>query len=263
MARSWEKTGSPLRPSAEDAASYQSMAEDWIASHGSPRVLLLGVTPEIYRLPWPEGHDFIAIDQATPMIEHVWPGSPAQVLQANWLELPVPTASRDLVFCDGGLHLLDYPKGQRQLIERLHDIIAPGGRCIFRLFTPPPVQETSENVLHDLKAGKIPNLNVLKLRLGMAMQSSPESGIAVHAVWTRLHEFAQGNWEALALHLNWPLDHLKVIDAYRESKARYYFVSHAEAEELFCGQNKFVYHATLTSDYVLGERCPMVAFERR
>jgi SAM-dependent methyltransferase len=263
MARSWEKTGSPLRPCAQDVAVYAGMAQEWVARHGIPRVLLLGVTPEIYRLPWPEGCDFVAVDQAPAMIEFVWPGDARQVVQANWLDLPLPTASRDLVFCDGGLHLLDYPRGQQRLIERLHDVVAPGGRCIFRLFTPPAVRETEEQVLEDLGAGRIPNLNVLKLRLGMAMQSSPESGIAVRAVWNRLHEFAQGSWEALALQLGWPLDELMVIDTYRESKACYHFVSRAEVEELFCGEKKFVQEEARTSDYILGERCPVVALTRR
>ena len=62
MARAWQRAGSPLRPSPEDVAGYTRAIQDWIDLHGAPRVLLLGVTPEIYRLPWPAGHDLLAVD---------------------------------------------------------------------------------------------------------------------------------------------------------------------------------------------------------
>ena len=177
IAAQWEQTASPLRPSPEDTQAYLRLCEPWIARHGAPRVLLLGVTPEIYRLPWPQGHDLLAVDRSAAMIAHVWPGPARQVILADWLDLPLPAGSRDLAFCDGGLHLIDHPRGQRQLIEQLHRVIVPGGLCLLRLFAPPAEQESPETVLAELLAGRIPSLNVLKLRLGMAMQPSAEAGI--------------------------------------------------------------------------------------
>src|SRR5207244_1706187 len=161
-----------------------------IAAGGAPRVLLLGVTPEIYGLGWPEGHEFVAVDQTRTMIDHVWPGRSDQIIEANWLELPLPRGSKDLAFCDGGLHLLGYPSAQRLMVDRLHDVVAPGGRCIFRLFAVSARKETSDQVLKNLFAGRIPNLNVLKLCLGMALQESPETGIEVHEIWRVLSEQA-------------------------------------------------------------------------
>ena len=261
MARSWEQTGSPLRPSPEDVAAYHGMAREWMEQHGPPRILLLGVTPEIFGIPWPPKHDFVAMDQTAAMIKHVWPGSAGQVVQANWLDLPLPSRSRDLVFCDGGLHLLDYPDGARKLIERLHDVVAPGGVCIFRFFVLPEKEESTEVVLSDLMEGRIPDLNVLKLRLGMAMQKSPEAGVRVHDVWTKLHRLA-GDWDELADQLKWPRPHLRAIDAYFESRGCYHFISLEGAKKLF-SEGGFSFLGAHFSSYPLGERCPVVAFSRR
>lgn len=262
MASAWEQTGSPLRPSPEDVAAYWRGAQGWIERHGAPRVLLLGVTPEIYRLPWPAGRDFLSVDRTTAMISIVWPGRPEEVLQAGWLDLPLPSGSRDLALCDGGLHLLDHPASQRKLVERLHDVLAPGGRCVFRLFTPPEERETPEAVLADLGAGRIANLNVLKLRLGMAMQGSAESGVAVREMWETLRALAP-SWEALAERLGWPLEHLLAIELYRSSEARYHFTDIERVKALFCAGGRFVYLGHEHAGYTLGERCPVIVFERR
>jgi SAM-dependent methyltransferase len=261
MAQYWTQIGSPLRPAKEDLAGYQCFADEWIEAHGPPRILLLGVTPEIYALRWPKGHDFVAVDQTRTMIDYVWPGRRDQIVEADWLGLPLPSASRDLAFCDGGLHLLEYPSAQLLLVDRLHDVIAPGGRCIFRLFTAPTPRENADKVLNDLLAGRIPNLNVLKLRLGMALQESPEAGIKVRETWRVLWEQA-GDWDQLAAKLGWPIEHLQSIDAYKDSESRYYFISEDQAIELFCGQGRFVAAGSNRSGYLLGERCPIVVFER-
>jgi SAM-dependent methyltransferase len=262
MAQFWAQIGSPLRPTKEDLAHYQRCAEEWIKVHGPPRILLLGVTPEIYALRWPKGHDFVAVDQTRTMIDYVWPGRRNQIVEADWLDLPLPSASRDLVFCDGGLHLLEYPSAQLLLVERLHDVIASGGRCIFRLFAAPVVGENDDTVLNDLSAGRIPNLNVLKLRLGMALQESPKTGIEVDAIWNSLRGQA-GDWDQLAANLGWPVEHLRPIDAYKNSESRYHFISEDQAIELFCGDGKFTPVGLHRSGYILGERCPIVVFERR
>jgi len=59
IARRWAEVGPPLRPSAEDLAFYRR-AGRLTRERGAPRVLLLGVTPELYRLPWPDGTDLLA-----------------------------------------------------------------------------------------------------------------------------------------------------------------------------------------------------------
>ena len=116
------------------------------------------------------------------MIKHVWPGRGDEVLVGDWEELPLPETSRDLVLCDGGLHLLQYPAAQKRVVARLAQVVRAGGRCVFRLFALPSKRETAAAVLNNLRQGKIPDLNHLKLRLGMALQRTPEEGVAVHEI---------------------------------------------------------------------------------
>lgn len=262
MARLWAQIGSPLRPSSDDVAAYSRFVLEWIDRHEAPRVLLLGVTPELYKLPWPSGRDFVAVDNTRTMIEQIWPGERHEVLEAAWLDLPLPAASRDIALCDGGLHLLDYPLSQHRLAMRLHDVLVPGGRCIIRLFTPPAHHESAATVIDDLLGGRIENLNVLKLRLGMAIQDSPEGGVEVRKILQALLEGA-GALEPLAERLGWSIEHLGAINAYRDSQSRYYFISAEQAEEVFCTGGKFVRGEKHISGYALGDRCPIVVFERK
>ena len=261
MAGVWKEIGAPLRPHPEDIRLYRRLAEPVLAKNDSPQILLLGVTPELYRMAWPRRRNFVAVDRTLTMIEHVWAGRSDEVLLADWEKLPLPEASRDLVLCDGGLHLLQYPAAQKRLIARLAQVTRSGARCVFRLFVLPSQRETAAMVLNDLWQGKIPDLNHLKLRLGMALQRTPEEGVAVHEIRETLRSTSR-DWLSLAARLNWPLSHLRTIDVYRESKARYHFLSLDHAIELFCADDKFRLAEQALPRYPLGERCPLVAFVR-
>jgi SAM-dependent methyltransferase len=261
LAAVWKQVATPLRPAPEDVQAYVRLMRPWIERHGAPRVLLLGVTPELYRLPWPPERDFLAVDRSTAMIEYVWPGRPEEAVLADWLQLPLRAGSRDLALCDGGLPLLDHPQSQARLVGELHRVLAPGGLCLIRLYALPNEPESPDLVLAELIAGGVPNLNVLKLRLGMALQTAPETGVRLHDIWSKLHALA-ADWETLARRLGWPLEHLQVIDAYFESAATYHFISELAARSLFCAGGRFIFRESFTPSYPLGERCPIVVFER-
>jgi SAM-dependent methyltransferase len=261
MAPHWRQIGPPLRPAHQDLQVLEHYVFDGEPPPTLPRVLLLGVTPEIYDL-LKDRSFLLAVDNSPSMIEHVWRGGSEDVLCADWRNLPLPSHSRDVALCDAGLHLLEYPADQRILVDRLHEVLKPGGHCILRLFVPPAMRETPEQVLTDLFRRRIRNLNVLKLRLGMALQRSASAGAAVHDIWDVLRRSAK-SWEHLATHLGWSLEHLQVIEAYHGSAARYHFVSAEEAAELFVSQGKFVEVARHFPTYDLGQLCPTVVFKRR
>jgi SAM-dependent methyltransferase len=263
LARLWELTGSPLRPSAQDTGFLSAAVESWARAKGAaPRALILGVTPETYRLPWPAGADVMAADHTQAMIDTIWPGPRDAVIRAEWTCLPLPAGSRDIVLCDGGFHLLPHPQAQRQFIRAIHPIIAPGGLCIFRLFTPPPQREAPEAVLEDLLAARIANLNILKLRLGMALQADKAEGVELRHVWNTLHRAAP-DFARLAAQIGWPLEHLLAINTYRDCPARSYFLGLEEVCEMFCeNPGGFRCEAVHTPSYALGERCPTAVFRR-
>jgi len=234
----------------------------WAAQYGTPRALLLGVTPEIYHLPWPAGTDLLAVDHAQQMIDFVWPGAPEAALCADWLDMPLVDGSRDIALLDGGIALLAYPRDSRRLVQRLRAIISAGGLCIFRLFAPPAQQESPDVVLADLLAGRIPNVNVLKLRLGMALMGSAEEGVALATVWDTLHQAAP-DLTALAARLGWPVDETLAINAYRGLETRYHFLTADQVTALFCDDpDGFVLQNVHTPSYALGERCPTLVLRR-
>ena len=263
IARRWSLVGPPLRPSADDVAVYAEVAR----SRPAPRALILGVTPEIYRLPWPDGADVVAVDHTRAMIEAVWPGPPDAAVCADWTDLPLESGSRHLAFCDGGLHLLPYPEGQSAVVESLARVLAPGGLLALRLFVPPdpPVgvdRETAAAVIDDLHAGRIASLNVLKLRLGMALQRDAHAGVVLGSVYDRLLEAAP-DLPALAAAIGWPLDQTLAIDSYRGSTARYSFASLDQVRDLFCmAPGGFDLVSVRTPTYDLGERCPILVLRR-
>jgi hypothetical protein len=262
-ARRWQRLGPPLRPAAQDIGFFSDIVREWGRHHGPPRVLLLGVTPEIYHLPWPEGTIFLAVDKSQAMIDAVWPGPKEAAQCVDWVSLQLPNKSRDIVLCDGGLPLIAYPNQQQQLVRNLQAILSDQGLCILRLYVPPPEHESPEAVLRDLIEGRIPNLNVLKLRLGMSLMENPSVGVSLGLIWQVLHEVAP-DLERLASKIGWSAEHIMVINAFRNSADRFYFVTVNQATELFCtNPGGFEVHdLRVPSSYELSERCPTIVLKR-
>ena len=261
MAGFWAQVGSPLRPSREDINLYQEVIQAWSVSNGAPRVLLLGVTPEIYGLAWSQATDFLAVDRSQAMIDGVWPGPRGSAKCGDWLEMDLAEASRDMVFCDGGLNLLAYPSDHRRLVDVLGRILPPGGLCILRLFAPPSRHEAPEIVMEDLVAGKISNLSVLKLRLWAALQHDASEGVELSAVWRVVKE-SVGDLEEFAGKIGWPVAQMLAINAYRDAPTHYHLLTVNEVISLFCDRGAFRVGEVRIPAYEYGDRCPIVVLER-
>lgn len=262
IARQWSRIGPPLRPAGEDLAHFSGTIEAWSRRHGPPRALILGVTPEFYRIPWPARTRLLAVDHTLAMIEAVWPGPRTTALCAAWTDLPLENDSCDIVLCDGGLHLLTSPQGQRALVRTLGRVIAPAGLCVLRLFTPPRQRESPERVLADLRAGRIANLNLLKFRLWMALQRDSEHGVELARVWEAVHHLESCE-PALATRLAWDDEHLRAIDHYRGSAARYHFVGQSRVRDMFCeAPGGFTLESSFHPSYEMGEQCPILVLRR-
>jgi len=262
VARNWNLHGAPLRPSPEDVSFSEQAVGAWRGQGTPPRVLLLGVTPELYRLPWREGTDFLAVDRTMEVIDAVWPGRRDAARCEDWLEMKLPAASRDIVLCDGGLNLLAYPDEQQRLASILREVLAEEGLCILRLFVRPAERETRDAVLGDLMGGRIPNMNVLKLRLWAALQESPSLGVELDTVWRTVHD-AAGNLEELASRLGWPLDETLFINAYQGSTTRYWIGTVDEVAKIFCQDiGGFELASMHVPTYECGQQCPTVVLRR-
>jgi len=254
--------GPPLRPSAQDVRTYWQTANQWIRKYGAPRVLLLGVTPEIYGLPWPERTDFLAVDSSQAMIDSVWPGPKNMVQCGDWLSMNLPDGSRDLVFCDGGMQLIEYPQGQQRLIRLLRDIVSDRGLCIFRLYALPSQRESPETALQDLFDGKISDLGTLKIRLSMSLQSKAEKGVLHDHVYRVLVEAAP-DLKSLAEKIGWPAEDMLAINDYKGMNYRLYYLTVEQVMDLFCRDpGGFRLHRLNTPPCDLGERFPIIALQR-
>jgi len=262
FARNRSLNDPPVRPCSEDLGYFWEDANEWIEKRGMPRVLLLGVTPELYALPWPTGTDVQVVDRTQAMIDALWLGPKPAAHRADWLSVDLPKGSRDIVLCDGGLHVLTYPQGQHALIRRLHRILSDEGLCIFRLFVLPPRPETPDVVIRDLVEGKISNLSVLKLRLFMSMHPNAEEGIRLGDVYDTLIK-AVPDMEGLAVKIGWPTERMMVFNNYRDLESRFHLLTLEQSIALFCHDpGGFRVHRLHTPSYDLGERCPTIAFQR-
>jgi len=203
------------------------------------------------------------VDHSQVAIDALWRGSRDAALCADWLSMHLPEGSRDIVLCDGGLHLLDYPTGQLELVRLLHRVLSDQGLCVFRLFVLPPTRESPDLVLHDLLAGTVGNPSLLKLRLFMSMHHRPEEGVELGKVYEALIE-AVPDFEELALKIGWPVERASVIHNYKGLETRFHLLTLEQTIDLFCGDSGgFKTRGVQTPSYELGERCPTVAWQRR
>lgn len=258
-AKFWPQIGAPLRPGSDDIGIARSMVARWAGVPAS-RYLILGVTPEYHGMAQDAGAEIQAIDRTPEMVDYVWPGRPEQACIGDWRDMPWQDPRFDVALCDGGLQLIGYPDNVQRVASELQRVLVPGGLFIARLFSPPATPEQPDQVLRDLAAGGIPNLNVLKLRLGMSMQTDAESGTALDDIWNRLHA-AAGPWPELARALDWPLEHLQAIEAYRGSPARMHYFTPEQTIAVFAHAG-FRHLETAYSGYLLGDRCPTLCFRR-
>lgn len=257
----WSFTSPPLRPSTQDVEFYSQAVQDWIINNGVPRVLLLGVTSEIYSLPWPTGTDFLAVDHNPVMIEKVWLGRPDQVQCVDWLNMDLAEASRDIVICDGGLNLLPFPEGLDKLAEKLHRIIAPGGIFVTRLFAPSTVQESPQEVAKHFLNGAAPDPCYLKLRLWSAMYSENQSGLRHVKVWEVLKQEVENPVQA-AYQVGWSQEQLSLLESWQHSNASVYLLSVANIAKIFNEQIGFELIDVKIPTYALGDCCPTIIFRR-
>lgn len=262
MARRWPHVRPPLRPTPEDAAFYRAAIDHWSRDHGPPRAVILGVTPELCDLPWPTGADLIAVDGTREMISLVWPGPPERAILAEWTDMPLPDASRDIVVCDGGFDLVPYPQGSAALVREMARVVAPGGLCILRLFTPPKARESAEEVLRDLAAGRVPDVTTLKLRLWMALQENTAKGVRPRAVWDAICSVDPDLW-SLARRNGWPVPDVQGIEQYRDSQATYHFPTADEVRTLMCRDpGGFDVLSAHEPTYARGDQFPTIVFTR-
>ncbi|MEE8171436.1 MAG: methyltransferase domain-containing protein [Alphaproteobacteria bacterium] len=259
VARQWHRVGPPLRPAAEDIGILEKFVRYGKAAR--PRALLLGVTPEIAAMDWPQGTRLLAVDRSIDMIEYAWARpdmAEASVVCGDWFHLPLADNSRDIIVGDGCLAMLDYSKGFREVLESLSRVLTPGGLFSHRFFLRPKQGETVDAVFDDLRAGKIGNFHTFKWRLAMSIHDSVEDGVRLGDIWNVWHA-AVPDPALLSERINWPMETITTIDAYRDMDTRFTFPTLEEARRAFA--TSFTELDRYVPEYECGERFQTLLFE--
>lgn len=253
----WSRLGPPLRPSPEDCRRFAAFIE----SPEPVDALILGVTPELHGLPWPPRSTVRSADHSSAMIRAVWPGPPGSACVASWLDLPYRDGSFDWVLCDGGLHLLEYPRGHCDLAESLARVLRPGGGVVLRLYARPPEGESAARVFRDLRQGEIRSVHALKLRLWMALQRSPQEGVLVRDVHREIIG-RLGSLEHLTAESGWREEEVYTLASYEGSPNRYYMTTVEQSVEAMESGGRLRLERRLEGPHHPGELCPVLLFRK-
>jgi SAM-dependent methyltransferase len=217
--------------------------------------LILGVTPELAEMRWPEQCSLLAVDQSVVMARTVWPGnilSKRWAVCGDWMDLPLRKSSIAIVVGDGSMNCVKYPEGIRELAGKVRDVLRDDGLLLLRCFVQPNCQELPEEIFSDLSQSKIPSVNHFKLRLLMALQYSAEEGIAVNDVYDRWA--ARGiDEECLMARTGWERSAVKVLEYYKGQNAVHTFPTLGEFRSVL--HEFFDEVAFSAPSYALGDRC--------
>ncbi len=236
LAHAYAMLGPPLRPSIEDVCHMERTVAAWARNHPRPRIdaLLLGVTPDIANMPWPDHTQLTALDSALPMVEAVWPGNISQKRWAacsSWQELPLAARSCDVVLGDGAINCVRYPIGCRSVLAEAARVLRDDGILILRCYVQPTIQERPEDVVASIFEQPDPSFHHFKFRLLMAMRGSAERGTAVDDVY-RFWAAQRLNTVDVEARTGWDQTSIGTIEMYRESSTVHTFLDPAELEAL-------------------------------
>jgi SAM-dependent methyltransferase len=226
----------PLSPGAADVAWYESVArEAAAAADRPPRVLLLGVTPAVAAMAWPDGTRLVAADWSEGMLRRTWPatGTPpaAARVQADWRALPFPDAGFDLALGDGCLSAVGTLAAAARVNVEVRRVLRPGGLYGLRCFARPDPPPQLGSLFRRLRSGACPDLGLFRWLLLMAVQGESAEGASLDAAW-RAWAAAIPDGRALARRFGWSADALTALEGWAGSTARYFFPSRAMLERL-------------------------------
>lgn len=264
QARQWALIGEPLKPSEAELQNSYS----WILEHAKLRsdfltVLVLGVTPEIIHLPWPAQTKLLAVDCNETMIQSVLPKKTATLnpigLLANWLQLPIPSSSIDVVIGDGCYSQV-LCKDYETLTQEIRRVLKPDGIFVIRFFTKSEFADPVESIHHDVLSGKIASFHAFKLRLAISLQSDLRQGVCLKDIWRNWDlSFKQDVLQNMQK-LKWNRETINTIDTYHLSNTVYTFPTYKEIRSVF--SKHFFERGLHTPGYYLGHCCPTFRFSK-
>lgn len=256
-AKQWSYIGAPLRPCAEDIQLIKNYIDNNYKSEIKLNALILGVTPELALMQWPENTNLLAIDRNQAMINDVWPKQElnidANAICGDWLSTPCDTNSMDIVVGDGCFTLLSYQDHYSDFLREIQRITRPEGCFVIRHFTRPETAENIDDIFTDLLNGQIGNFHIFKWRLAMALHGSIEEGIKVGNIWNEWNK-RNISIDQLTNKFGWSKESINTINNYQGVETVYTFPTVKEISEI--SNQYFEQHSCYFMNYELGDRCP-------
>jgi len=229
--RQWSSIRPPLRPALEDIALVECAAGEALGESRSPapRILLLGVTPEIATMGRPPGSTPLALDYSPAMIRNVWPShaAGAAVALADWSALPTGDATYDVVIGDGVLSQQRYPDDYAALAREVRRVLPNGGTLITRVFARPERPDRLDCLFRDLHGGLIHGFDTFRWRLLRAVHRDLESGARLADAWEAWHAHVPDP-AGLMRTLGWGPHAVQILDGYRVMETTLSFPTVAE-----------------------------------
>ena len=224
------------------------------------RVLVLGVTPEIVQLPWPEQGEIFAVDSSLGMIEIAWqphPSLPSAVACARWQEMPIKDRAFDVVVGDGSLNALPGFDYYGEVLREVARVLKPAGALILRCFVRPDVIETPEQVFAAAMAGQFSTTAAFRLRFSFALTQA-DGSLGLADLFNAFESFVPDRSE-LARVTGWPREHIDFADAHKKSKIGLTFPTMSKLTAL--SEEWFAIDGMRRGTYTQSGDCPTILFK--
>ncbi|MBX3014593.1 MAG: class I SAM-dependent methyltransferase [Caldilineaceae bacterium] len=268
LARVYHQMETPLHPSYADIVAMERFVAHAIAERNAgdqaraATALLLGVTPAIATMAWPQQTHVLAFDNAPGMLEVVWPGDLPRVRTAregNWLNLPLADKSCAVAIGDGSFNCLDFPDGYQQLASSVARVLEDDGVLVLRVYARPEKVPPVADLFRDLVAGRFATFDGFKFQIYMTL-ADKDFNFAVRTFWEQWVQ-ADLDEQLLCQATGWPATKFENIPSYEHSLARYSFPPLGAIEAMLAQHFERIDIAYPT--YALGECCPTLLLRKR
>lgn len=226
------------------------------------RIAVLGVTPEVVQLDWPNTIEIDAYDHSQQMIDTVWKPHPlvaSSVTLAQWQNLPVADSHFHAIVGDGSFNVLPTLEDHSLLSLELHRATQPGALLAFRCFVRPEIPESLQAIRSDAYDARIGSFHALKWRIAMALASESHGVVPVQTIYQAFE--SSFDRPKLANQTGWSRTEIATIDAYQNTPTSYTFPTLIELRKYLA--ERWHLNSVATADYELAQCCPTLRFERK
>ena len=256
----WHGQSTPLRPTSLDLNLYEQFFNEAILNQSHHNLLILGVTPELYKLGKALKLYVRGYDESKAMIQTVWPGPPQDVVTENWLDIAKVLKDKSIVVCDGGFHLLKFEE-QHNFIQTLQSESLIQSCFIFRFFLPVINKFNSSQILKKFEQKEIPTINYLKFHLWNAEDINKNNTIQLKNVWDTVMQRADGDVVKYFKKYGFSDEEILTFKLYEDNSTIYYFRTIDEINSLFLDTRNFRKAKIAYPSYPEGQYFPIIYYQ--